>query len=90
MGEQLITDIEGHCIVWSFRGGDLHLCEGAATHPGITLLWTRCGKHDIPAGAAWLQRRDDVLTCEACCDVEDRERVRPTPPDAGETEGSGT
>lgn len=70
MAEQLITHIKHSAVVWSFRDGDLHLCEGATIHPGITLFWTRCGKHDIPAGAAWLQRREDVLTCAACCDLE--------------------
>lgn len=67
----VITHIEGRDIVWSFRDGDLHLCEGADIHPGIRLLWTRCGKHDIPAGAAWLKRRDDVVTCLGCCEAED-------------------
>ncbi len=67
----VFTHIEDRAIVWSFREGPLHLCEGAEVHPGIRLLWTRCGKHDVPAGSGWLQRRDDVIECAACCAIED-------------------
>lgn len=65
------TKREGRNVVWSFReGATVHLCEGATIHPGIFLLWTRCRKHDVPAGSGWLKRQHDVITCEACCLIE--------------------
>ena len=69
MGHDVITDRRsgelcvtknGHEIVW--RG---HLCEGAnltPTGPENFCLWTRCGKHDVPASDAY---EGDIREC-AC------------------------
>lgn len=46
-----------------------HLCEGTRLvdfDSGTFCLWTRCGKHDVPANAAWLRGPDDVLACAEC------------------------
>ena len=60
------TTFDGHKAVWTDRAGVMHLVEGDWIHPGIRLLWTLCGKKDIPANAAWQQRREDVVTCPDC------------------------
>lgn len=46
---KVCTTQHGNVIVW--RG---HLCEGAnlTTTGDNFCLWTRCGKHDVPADAA--------------------------------------
>jgi hypothetical protein len=49
-----------------------HLCEGARMvdrDPGTFLLWTRCGKHDVPANAAWEKRAEDKIECAECATV---------------------
>lgn len=52
----------GNVMVWNG-----HLCEGAnLTPPGDNFcLWTRCGRHDVPAGQAREGRAEDV-TCADC------------------------
>lgn len=52
--------------VWRDRNGALHRAVGADVHDGIRLLWTACGRMDIPANAAWLQRDEDEITCAEC------------------------
>jgi hypothetical protein len=61
MSDDLTIKQNGHDIFWNG-----HLCEGADVHRGIFLLWTRCGKHDVPAGKAWERRPEDIVTCAAC------------------------
>ena len=52
--------VNGKMIFW--KG---HRCVGADVHPGIRLLWTRCGK-DVPANGAHLSEREDELSCMDC------------------------
>jgi hypothetical protein len=49
---------------WRDSTGAVHLVDGEHIHPGKTILWTKCGLHDV-ADAAGLQS-DGVLTCGAC------------------------
>lgn len=60
------SEISGRRVVWRDKAGVLHAGEGADVHPGVRLLWTQCGKHDIPANSAWLQRPKDNVTCPDC------------------------
>lgn len=46
------------------RAGVVHAVDGEHVHPGKTILWTRCGLHDVPDGAAL--HNDGALTCQAC------------------------
>lgn len=61
----LETTHNGHPMVWNG-----HLCEGSQMVPfdrGTFVLWTRCGKHDVPTGKA--QAGPDALshvTCDEC------------------------
>lgn len=53
----------GHEIIW--RG---HLCEGANLTPkryDNFCLWTRCGKHDVPADKGYEGDIKEV-TCPEC------------------------
>lgn len=46
-GGKTCTTQHGHEIIWNG-----HLCEGANLTPSLSdnfCLWTRCGKHDVPA-----------------------------------------
>ncbi len=61
-----IVRIDGSPIVWTDKKGVTHFCEGAEFHPGIFVLWTRCGQHDIPGDAAWKQRPEDIVACADC------------------------
>lgn len=63
------TKIDGRPFVWQDAAGSLHLGEGADVHPGVRLLWTACGKHDIPANAAWF-RKGDPISCRECKNIE--------------------
>lgn len=47
-----------------------HLCEGDQLEPfGTDLyLWTRCGKHDVPANKAHTGG-DEEVTCLECLQV---------------------
>lgn len=58
--------------VWRSKNGTLHRAVGAdAGLPceRIRLLWTACGKHDVPANAAWLQTIEDEIDCQGCIEV---------------------
>ena len=55
-----------------------HLCEGANLTPIICenfCLWTRCGRHDVPADRA---HEGDIgeVTCDACRDIWNEENGR--------------
>lgn len=65
-------------IVWEHRGV-LHLCEGSRLVPHdreTFVLWTRCGRHDVPANAASEKLPNERVTCAACLDIAAQE---PTP-----------
>lgn len=49
---------------WQDQNGVMHAVEGSDVHPGVTLLWPRCGCCDVPANAGWLGF--DAVTCAAC------------------------
>ena len=60
----VIRGRNGHAIYWNG-----HLCEGdylVPTDPDTFVLWTRCGKHDVPADAAWEMRPEEDVTCPIC------------------------
>lgn len=50
-----------------------HLCEGDQMVPfdrGTFILWTRCGKHDVPAGEGHIgPKAPDDVECEDCLRV---------------------
>lgn len=57
------TTSHGREIVWNG-----HLCEGANLTPirdDNFCLWTRCGKHDVPAGKAHEGDTKEV-DCQIC------------------------
>lgn len=61
------TTSNGHPIIW--KG---HLCEGANLTDQRNdnfCLWTRCGKHDVPANAAHEGTTDEV-DCDNCLDID--------------------
>lgn len=49
---------------WQDRQGVMHSAEGAEVHPGITLIWTRCGCRDVPDNSAW--PGTEQVTCAGC------------------------
>ena len=61
--------INGRRFVWRDRLGVLHAGEGSDFHRTVRLLWTKCGKRDIPANSAWLQRLEDRVDCPECLAV---------------------
>ena len=61
----IITEINGNPIRWTDAQGVTHYVEGADVHPGIRLLWPRCGQGDVPANQAWIGGNVDV-DCPAC------------------------
>lgn len=53
--------------VWRDRMGVMHRAVGSYVHSDVPrLLWTICGKKDVPANAAWLQNSEDRVTCQGC------------------------
>ena len=68
LGGKLCTTSHGKEIIWNG-----HLCEGANLTPKPDenfCLWTRCGKHDVPAGKGYEGDVSEV-TCTRC--LEERE-----------------
>lgn len=57
--------------VWRDRQGMLHRAVGSEVLPRIRLLWTACGKRDIPGNAAWLQNPGDKIDCPDCASVSE-------------------
>ena len=51
--------------VWRDKRGVVHRAFGAEVHRGVRLMWTACGKHDIPANAAYLSDTNAV-NCPDC------------------------
>lgn len=64
--------LNGAKLLWADAAGTVHLCELAAVHPGVRLVWTLCGV-DVPAGAAFTSA--ETATCLACMEVERGERA---------------
>lgn len=59
----------GKPIIWNG-----HLCEGANLTPPRDdnfCLWTRCGKHDVPAGAGYEGSFSEV-ECPDCKEAKER------------------
>ena len=52
--------------VWRDKAGVMHRAVGSYVHRRIRLMWTGCGKKDIPADGAWLQTPEDAVTCPDC------------------------
>lgn len=52
--------------VWKDKNGVTHRAVGADVVPYTLLLWTACGKSDIPANGAWIQRAEDIVNCDGC------------------------
>ncbi len=54
--------------VWRDRKGVMHRAVGAqiSAFEFLRLMWTACGKKDIPANSAWLQNPGDFITCTDC------------------------
>lgn len=63
------TDRQGRPYKWNG-----HYCEGSEVHRGIFLLWTRCGKHDVPGNAAHTGG-DDLIDCEPCLAIAVNEKA---------------
>lgn len=62
-----IRKIDGMPLRWGSPDGAVHAVEGAqmiSDNHDTFLLWTVCGKHDVPAGAGFKSRA--TVTCEAC------------------------
>lgn len=60
---QTCDNHDGKPLIWNG-----HLCEGANLTAPIGrdfCLWTKCGKHDVPANAAHVGSHNEV-TCAAC------------------------
>lgn len=55
---------------WRDRAGILHAAEGAHVHRGVTLLWTRCEAHDVPANIAYASAEEP--TCPRCREIVNR------------------
>ena len=54
--------------VWRDRNGVTHQAVGnqmVSFDRGTFIMWTRCGKHDIPANGAWISTLD-VVDCPQC------------------------
>lgn len=62
----VFTTVNDKPVVWRDQDGVMHACEGAWLHRGIRLMWTRCGKRDVPAMAAWHPQAGDEVTCPEC------------------------
>jgi len=49
---------------WQSREGEVHACEAAEILPNVLLVWTVCGKHDVPEGANYGSKLP--VTCQRC------------------------
>lgn len=60
-------EIDGMPLRWGSPDGVVHAVEGGQIHsdnPDTRLLWTVCGKHDVPANAEVRSRL--AITCSDC------------------------
>lgn len=60
-------EIDGKTMRWASLSGHVHAVEGSEVHRGIQLLWTQCGRHDVPGGKAWFGA--DTVTCPHCLGI---------------------
>ena len=63
-------EIDGMPLRWGSPDGLVHACEGdqmVPSDPGTFLLWTICGKHDVPANAGVKSRAK--VTCPDCIEA---------------------
>lgn len=60
-----VTRINGRKILWTDDFGATHSCQRAEVEPGLFLIWTDCQK-DVPANAAHLEERGELVTCSEC------------------------
>jgi len=54
----------GQPLRWQSREGGVHACEAAEILPNVLLVWTVCGKHDVPEGANYGSKLP--VTCQRC------------------------
>lgn len=61
-----IKEIDGMPLRWGSPDGVIHAVEGARipNDQGELLLWTICGKHDVPANTGTRSR--ETVTCPDC------------------------
>jgi hypothetical protein len=59
--------LRGFPIFWNGRVFR-HSVQGADAHPGVRLLWTRCGI-DVPADTAFLDGFETEVTCPKCAKI---------------------
>jgi hypothetical protein len=65
---------DGSPMIWNG-----HLCEGAqmiSFDPGTFIMWTRCGKHDVPANGSHVGSVSEV-TCPECIRISEAEEGQP-------------
>ena len=62
--------IDGRPIYWTDKNGITHACEGDYIHrEPLPLIWTKCGKHDVPANGGYLPATEDKVTCADCLKI---------------------
>lgn len=86
----IFTTINGRSVVWRDGDGVLHNCEGADVHQGVRLIWTRCGKRDVPADVAFHPEVDDCVTCPDCLLGTPNLTTNTTPPSGNEDDMDNT
>lgn len=55
--------------VWTDKEGVTHRAVGEQMIPhdrDTFIMWTACGKKDVPANGSWMQRPKDKVTCAEC------------------------
>jgi len=53
-------------IHWADKSGVVHACTGDYLTPHDFCLWTKCGKHDVPANTGYRPQDGDQVTCPQC------------------------
>lgn len=69
LGGEVCTTSNGRPMIWNG-----HLCEGAnltSIRDDNFCLWTRCGRHDVPAGKAHEGSHSEV-ECPECLSLVKR------------------
>lgn len=62
------TKLDSGLAVWKDKNDIIHWAVGDRMVPqdrGTFILWTDCGKHDVPANSAWYYT-GETITCEEC------------------------
>lgn len=58
--------------IWRDKAGLTHRAVGAqqiASNRNTFIMWTACGKKDVPGGKSWLQNVGDDVNCDACLEA---------------------